>query len=71
VHGIQQTFCGSVKKFCIIVTKNAVLLNLFFNALKIAWQGGFKSLNAGRRESVKDRKVWYELVQKTKTHKGL
>jgi hypothetical protein len=51
VHEIQQTFCDDVKKFCIIATKNAVLSD-FFNALKITWHGGFKSLNGGRRESV-------------------
>jgi hypothetical protein len=53
VHEIQQIFCDGVKKFRIITTKNAVLLNFFFDALKITWHGGFKSLNGSRRESVK------------------
>jgi hypothetical protein len=52
VHEIQQIFCDGVKKFRIITTKNAVLLN-FFDALKISRHGGFKSLNGSRRESAR------------------
>ena len=48
VQEIQQTFCGSMKKFRIIVTKNAVILNFFSNTLKIARQREFKCRPKGK-----------------------
>jgi hypothetical protein len=42
VHEIQQTFCDGVKKFRIITTKNAVLLNFFSVPLKSPGMGDLK-----------------------------
>jgi hypothetical protein len=55
VHEIQQIFCDGVKKFHIITTKNAILLNFFSMPLKSSGTGDLKSLNGSRRESVKRR----------------
>jgi hypothetical protein len=42
VQEIQQTFCGKMKKFRIIVTKNAVILNFFSIPLKSPGRGDLK-----------------------------
>jgi hypothetical protein len=42
VYEIQQIFCDGVKKFRIITTKNAVLLNFFSIPLKSAGMGDLK-----------------------------
>jgi hypothetical protein len=42
VHEIQQIFCDGMKKFRIITTKNALLLNFFSIPLKSAGTGDLK-----------------------------